>query len=424
MSMFLQALCGIFIFILIAWLCSERRRAFPVRMTAISLALQFVIAILLLIVPGVSSLLQSLGNGFMILSDAALEGTKFAFGYIGGAEPPFEVKYPQNNFSLMFQVIPVVFITGAVSTLLWHYGILQRIIGALAKVFEKTMGISGSAAFAATADIFFSMSEAITMIRPMIASLSRSDLLIIATTGMTTIASSMFVIYANMLDSHVPNAMVHVLTASFIHVPAGILLAQIIIPPDKAALGLQQPTQLPAEDYHGPLDAFFSGAMKSLAIWLNIMVVLITAIAGIYIIDQILSLLPFIDGKPITLSLLLGWVFAPVALLIGIPPADVMVSGSLIGIKAVVNEFAALAELNRMPEGTISPISGVILSYVLVSFSNPGTAAIMIGVFTAFAPERKKDIVHICTLSMLTGLLATCMTGSVIAILISLGIVV
>lgn len=420
--MFLQALLGIFVFILIAWLCSENRKAFPVKTTIISLCLQFGLAILLLLTPGVSSALQAIGNGFMILSKAALEGSKFVFGYIGGAEPPFEVKNPQQNFSFLFQVIPVVFVTGAVSTLLWYYGVLQRVIGMMAKLFEKTMGVSGTAAFAATANIFFAMSEVITMIRPAIASLSRSDLMIVATTGMTTVASAMFVIYASLLEGHVPNAMTHVLISSLIHVPAGILLAQILVPPDPAIQKPMQLSDLPVEHYHGPLDAFFSGAMKSLPVWLNIMVVLIAALAGIYLIDQILSLFPAIDGKPVTLSLLLGYIFAPVALLIGLPPADMFTGGSLIGIKAVVNEFAALVAFSQMPEGTMSASSATILSYVLVSFSNPGTAAIMIGVFTAFAPDRKKDIVQICTLSMLSGLLATCMTGSVIAILTSLGL--
>ncbi len=419
--MLLQALGGVCVFILIAWLCSENRRAFPVKTAILSVCLQFSLAAFLLLAPGVSSALQAIGDGFMVLSKAALEGSKFVFGYVGGAEAPFEIKNPQQNFSLMFQVIPVVFITGAVSTLLWYYGILQRIIGGMAKLFEKTMGVSGTAAFAATANIFFAMSEAITMIRPAIAGLSRSDLMIVATTGMTTVASSMFVIYASMLEGHVPNAMTHVLISSLIHVPAGILLAQILVPPNPTNQKPMRLSDLPVEDYHGPLDAFFSGAMKSLPVWLNIMVVLIAAIGGIYLIDQILGLLPAINGKPVTLSLLLGYVFAPVALLIGLPPADMFVGGSLIGIKAVVNEFAALAAFSQMPEGVMSTTSATIISYVLVSFSNPGTAAIMIGVFTAFAPERKKDIVQICMLSMLSGLLATCMTGSVIAILISLG---
>jgi CNT family concentrative nucleoside transporter len=412
----LQGALGLTVLVSLAWVLSEDRRSVRPRLILAGLGIQLLLALLLLKLPPVKRVFLTLNDMVLALQEATRAGTSFVFGYLGGAEAPFETLYPQNAFVLAFQALPLLLVISALSALLFHWRVLPLVVRGFAWLLRKTMGIGGALGLGAAANIFVGMTEAPLLIRPYLRSMSRGALFGLMTCGMATIAGTVMVLYASILGSVVEDAMGHILTASLISAPAALMIAGVLVP--------HAADQPPGErlelghDYGGSMDAVTRGTLEAIPLFLNIIAMLVVLVALVTIANQILVLFPSVADEPLTLQRLLGWLMAPVVWLIGIPWAEAQTAGALMGIKTILNELIAYLELTGLPEGALSERSRLIMTYALCGFANFGSLGIMIGGLGAMAPERRREIVALGMKSILAGTLATLMTGAVVGMLV------
>jgi CNT family concentrative nucleoside transporter len=409
----LQSALGIGVIILTAWALSEDRRAFPWRTVAAGLTLQIALALLLLKVPPARDALFSLNGAVDALMAATRAGTSFVFGYPGGAAPPFAVTNANALSSFAFQVLPLVIVISALAALLWHWRALPVVVGAFAWALRKTMGLGGAVGLGSAATIFLGMIEAPLLIRPYLEKLSRSELFVLFTVGLATVAGTVFVLYATILRPAVPDALGHILVASMLSLPAAILIARVMIPGEA-----KTETDEAAEfEYRSSMDAIARGTEDGLKLWLSIVAMLLVIVALVALADIILGHLPDLWGAKLTVERIFGWIFAPFVWLLGIPWSQAPAAGSLMGDKTVLNEFIAYLHLAALPAGALEPRSKLIMLYALCGFANLGSVGIMIASIGGMAPKRRDEIVPLALRALVSGTLASAMTGAVIGLL-------
>jgi CNT family concentrative nucleoside transporter len=411
----LHSALGLGVLVGIAWLLSENRRAVDRRLVIAGIGLQLLLALALLQLPPVKLAFVALNDAVLALQRATEAGTAFVFGYLGGGEPPFDAAYPQNAFVLAFRALPLLLVIGALSALLFHWRVLPWLVRGFAWLLRRALGLGGALGLGAAANIFVGMTEAPLLIRPYLRDMPRSALFALMTSGMATIAGTVMVLYATVLGDVVPDAMGHILTASLISAPAALMVAGILVPHDT--------TQPPAEaslerPYRGSIDAVTRGTLDAIPLFLNVVAMLLVFVALVSLANQVLGLLPTVDGAPLTLQRLLGWLMAPVVWLIGIPWSEAVTAGSLMGIKTVLNELLAYLELAALPASELSERSRLVMVYALCGFANLGSLGIMLGGLGALVPERRVEIAALGMKSILAGTLATLMTGAVVGIIV------
>jgi concentrative nucleoside transporter, CNT family len=410
-----QGWVGIVLLLGVAWLLSENRRAVRPRVLLIGVLLQFSLAAALLWLPFFKTLFIGLNELILALDRATAAGTGFVFGYLGGGALPFPEAFPGASFVLAFRALPLVLVVSALSALLFHWRILPLLVRAFSWLLHRTLQVGGAVGVGAAANIFIGMVEAPLLVRPYLRQMSRGELFIVMTCGMSTIAGTVLVLYAAILRDVIPDPLGHILTASLISAPAAIIIAQLMIP------SWDRRTEGDAVSFSGSsnaMDAITHGTMEGLKLLLNIVAMLIVLVALVHLLNQGLTLLPDIGGEPLSLQRMLGWLLAPVAWLIGIPWSEARVAGSLLGTKTMINEFVAYLDMAALPEGTLGERSRLIMSYALCGFANFGSLGIMIGGLGAMVPERREEIVTLGLKAILAGTLATCMTGAVVGILL------
>jgi concentrative nucleoside transporter, CNT family len=411
----LQPILGLGAFILTAWALSEDRRAVSPRLIIGGLALQLVLAALVLKLPPAKHAFLVLNDLVVAVQTATQQGTTMVFGYLGGGATPFETIHPENGFVLAFRALPLILVISALSALLFHWRILPVVVHGFAWVLRRTLGTGGPLGLSAAANVFVGMTEAPLLIRPYLAGLSRSALFGVMTCGMATVAGTVMFLYASILGPVIPDAMGHILVASIISAPAGLLVAGLLVPETRDAAG-QDPVPIIPET-RSAMDAITRGTLDAIPLWLNIIAMLVVMVALVGILNQALGLLPDVAGAPLTAQRALGWLMAPVVWLIGIPWSEATAAGALMGVKTVLNELIAYLDLATLPPGTLSPRSAIIMTYALCGFANFGSLGILIGGLGAMAPQRRDEIVGLGMKSILSGTLATLMTGAVVAIL-------
>ncbi len=411
----LHSLFGLLLLAGIAWLLSERRREVSWRVVISGLLLQIGIAWLLLSIPMFQRFFLLLNDAVGTLMEATRVGTAFVFGYLGGAKIPFAVEPQASTFILAFQALPLVLVISALSALLFHWRVLPVVVRLFANLLQRTMGVGGALGFGTSANIFLGMVESPLLVRPYLANMSRSELFALMTAGMATIAGTMMALYAAILAPVIPEAMGHILTASIISAPAAIMTAFILIP------DTGNPT---AGDYAPPrmdataMDAITRGVSEGIQLLINILAMLVVLVALVALANRILgATLPDFAGAPITLERLLGWGMAPVVWLMGIPWNEAPTAGMLMGSKTVLNEFIAYLNLANLPPEALSPRSRLIMTYAMCGFANLGSLGIMIGGMGAMIPSRRDEIAALGMKSILSGTIATLMTGAVVGIL-------
>ena len=276
------------------------------------------------------------------------------------------------------------------------------------------LGVGGALALGTGANIFVGMVEAPLFIRPYLKHMSRSELFALMTTGMATIAGTVMVLYASILADTIPDAMGHILTASLISAPAALLIALMMIPPTTQTEAEQL---MPAQQASSSMDAVTQGTLQGVQLLINIVAMLLVFVALVSLINLMLGWLPSLDGEPITLQRLLGYLMAPIAWLLGIPWHEATLAGGLLGTKTILNELLAYLELAQMSDEAMSQRSRLILTYALCGFANLGSLGIMLGGLGTMIPERRSEIVALGLRSILAGTLATCMTGAVVGVL-------
>jgi CNT family concentrative nucleoside transporter len=410
----LQSLAGLLIISLIAWLFSEHKKRINFRIVLSGLALQLILGLLLIKLPGTQVVFLWLQKGVTALEESTKAGTSFVFGYLGGAALPYKENIPGASYILAFRGLPLVLVISALSSLFFYWRIIPVVVKGFSWLLGKIMGVGGVEGLGATANIFVGMVESPLFVRPYLNKISRSELFTIMVSGMATIAGTVMVLYATILKNVIPGIMGHLLVASIISVPASILVSKLMVP--ELGSPLADSVELPQEA-SSAMDAITKGTISGLNLLLNIIVMLVVLVALVHLLNMILSLIPGIGGSPVTFQRIVGVVMAPITWLMGVPWRETLTAGSLMGTKTVLNEFIAYTDLAHLPPSQLCLRSRLILTYAMCGFANFGSLGIMIGGIGAMAPGRRKEVVDLGIKSIIGGTIATCMTGAVIGFL-------
>ncbi len=413
--MWWQSLSGLLGLFLLTWLFSENRRAVRPGPALVALGLQLLIALVLLEVPLFRQFFALLNQMVTSLETATRAGTSFVFGYLGGADPPFRVQPEGSTFIFALQALPMVLVISALSALLFHWRVLPAVVRAFAWLLRKTLGLGGPAGVGVAANVFLGHIESPLLIRPYLGRLSRSDLFLVMTAGMATVAGTVMVIYASILATVIPDALGQLLTASLISAPAAVMVARLMVPvtePDRVDGHWEPPRQASSS-----LDAIARGTRDGVTLLVNIVAMLVVLVALVSLVNQALGLLPAWGGAALSLEHLLGWVMAPLTWLMGIPASEAVTAGSLMGVKTILNEFLAYLQLAALPAEALSERSRLIMTYALCGFANLGSLGILIGGMGAMAPERRAEIIALGPRSIVAGTLATAFTGAVVGLI-------
>lgn len=407
----LQSALGLICLIGLAWLVSENRAAVRWRIPVAGVGIQLVLALLLLKVPPMQQFFVALNHAVLALQQATETGSTFVFGYLAGGPLPFEERQPGASFILAFRALPLIIFVSALTALLTYWRILPWIVRGFAALLAKTLGIGGAIGLGTAANVFVGMVEAPLFIRPYLRNLTRSELFVLMSAGMATIAGTVLILYATILAHTIPDAVGQLLTASIISAPAAIMISLILVP----ETGTPTPGSLAVErGALSSMDAVAMGTQHGLQLFLNVIAMLLVLVALVSLANAILGLLPLWGGEPFSLQRLLGLAMAPLAWLLGIPWSEATAAGALLGIKTVLNELLAYTALAELPEDTLSARSRLIMTYALCGFANLGSLGIMIAGLTTMAPERRSEILELGMKSILAGTLATCCTGAVV----------
>lgn len=463
-----RALIGIVMIFAIALGLSENRRAFPWKIALGAVALQFFFAYLLFGVPFIRQALFSANYLVEALENATRAGTGFVFGYVGDntqyAENVTVVPGESPPPLFFFQILPIVIVVAALSAMLWHWRILRWVTKGFAVVFRRAMGLGGATSLAVSANVFMGMTEAPVLVKPYIKGMTRSELFIMMTTGFATIAGSVLIIYTTFLEGTMANPLAQLLTASIIAAPAAVALALVMVPETVAK---QERAHEPDFEYESTMDAFATGATDGLKIVLNIATMLIAALALLYIGNALLSWLGAVSGfspwpvasgidlygwlwplewllermawlvlwvfkivlypfalmsgwageDGLTIQVMLGWIFAPLMYMIGVPWEEAARSGSLMGVKTVLTEFVAFLQLAEVPASEMTERTRIITAHAICGFANFGSMGILIGGLTIIEPARRDTFLQLAWKTLIAGTLATCLSGAVVGAL-------
>jgi len=411
----IQSIVGIFALLALAFLISENRRLVSWRQAAVGLAVTFVLAVLMLKIPQLQAAFGVIGDAVDAIAAATKAGTSFVFGYLGGGTLPFEIKTPGADFIFALQALPVVLVMSVLTTLMFHWGILPPIVRGFGIALERTLRVGGAVGVSTAANIFVGMVEAPLCIRPYLARLTRSELFVVMTGGMAGIAGTVLVLYATVLGAVIPDAAGHLVIASVLGAPAAILISLIMVPEQPGSAASDVGKLAPVAT--STMDAIVRGTTAGLELLLNICAMLIVLIALVDLVNTTLDLLPDIAGAPVTLERMLGIAMAPICSLMGIPWAEAVTAGALMGLKTILNEFVAYLKLAALPADALSERSRLIMLYGMCGFANFGSLGILIGGLATMAPERRDDVVSLGFKSIVSGTLSTCLIGAIVGAL-------
>ncbi|AQR61236.1 Na+ dependent nucleoside transporter [Brevundimonas sp. LM2] len=408
----LQSLLGLVVIVAVCWLVSENRARFPWRLTLGAIGVQALLVLALFAIPGSQGVLAAVTGAVDGLALATAEGTKFVFGYLAGGAQPYAVTNEGGLFTFAFYVLPLILVISALSALLWHWRILKWITLGFGFLFQKTMGLGGASALAVAANIFLGMIESPIVIRAYLDKLTRSEIFLMMVVGLATVAGSTMVAYASILSATLPNAAGHVLVASIVSAPAGVLLARIIIP-ETPGQGGAVADYGSALKYDSAIDAIVKGTADGLMVVLNISAVLIVFVALVALVNVMIGGFWLFDA-PVTVERLLGWMFMPLAWLIGVDWAEAGPAGLLLGVKLTLTEFVAFIRLGEIPVGEISERTRMLMTYALCGFANIGSVGITVTGLSVLIPERREEVLGMVWKALFAGFLATAMTAAVV----------
>tara|TARA_R110002049_G_scaffold2750_2_gene21725 strand:- start:601262 stop:602476 length:1215 start_codon:yes stop_codon:yes gene_type:complete len=403
---------GLVAFVALAWSISSDRKRFPWRVVVGGLLLQISLGVLVLRTEPGRLLFVKVGDGFKAVMDTVNAGSGFLFAT--GPQNPLG-----DNLigTFAFGVLPTVIFFSALMSILYHLGIMQRLVWAMAWVMRFTLGTSGAETLAASANVFVGHTEAPLVVRPYLATMTRSELCAMMTGGFATVTGGLLGVYAGMgIDIS------HLLTASIISAPAALLIAKVMVPESEPEKVSEEMTLSAPSNHVNLIGAAVEGASDGLKLALNVGAMLIAFLAILALVDVLLAGGCNLVGAPvITLGTILGYACWPLAWLLGIPASECMEAGRLIGLKTVANEFIAFDQLGRAdvgPDGAISQRTANVLTYALAGFSNFGAIGIQVGGIGGLEPSRKADLAALGLRAMFGGLLACCMTGAIAGLLL------
>jgi CNT family concentrative nucleoside transporter len=418
----LISLLGWFTMIAVAWVISYNRKLFPWRTVVWGVGLQFVLALLILKTPWGGMFFDFAGKIVQKLIQFSNEGCKFVFGPLADSDLLADKFGPGNSVIFAILVTGTIIIVASISSLLYHWGILQKVVQAAAWVMRKIMHTSGSETLSACANIFMGQTEAPLMIRPYVPRLTRSELMTIMVCGMAHIAGGVAAVYAAMgIRAGYPNTAGHLLTASVLNCPAALMIAKILLPEtQKSETAASAPATVPRTTANS-IDAICRGAGDGFQLSLNVIAMLIAFIAMIALANYVVTWpqTHFGVSHPATLQTIFGWVNAPFAWLMGVPMQDCLSVGQILGERIVLNEFVGYLDLTtHAKQLALDPRSFTIATYALCGFANFASIAIQVGGIGSLAPERRSEMAKIGFRAMCGGLLAAYMTASLAGFLL------
>ncbi len=417
----LTAVVGLLALLGAAWLISGRRRPFPWKIVAAGLALQVVFALVILRTAFGRAVFEFAQSFVVVIQNFTREGTRFLFKDL--ADPGGHL-----GFTFAFQVLPTIIFFSSLTSILYHLGVLQKVVGGFAWLMRRTMRISGAESLSVGANVFIGMTEAPLVIRPYVSGMTSSELMTLMTGGFATIAGGVLVAYAALgIDPG------HLLSASVMSAPAALLVSKILLPETETPATLGGAVVKSERQTVNVIDAAAAGAADGLKLAVNIGAMLLAFIALIYMGDWLIGLVNTAVDKwllqdtlgwnlrliPNDLKTVFGGIFGPLAWLMGVPAQDAHQVGTLMGEKIVINEFVAYISLGRAMElGSLQPRSIVIATYALCGFANFSAIAIQIGGIGGIAPDRKKDLARFGLRAMAGGAIASFMTATIAGIIL------
>ena len=413
----LVSLVGLFAMVGIAWLLSTNRRVIPWRIIGWGIGLQIVFGVIVLkTAPGLW-LFSFLNDVVVGLLGFTNEGTRFLFG-----------EYLDEHVTFALHVLPIIIFMSSLMSVLYHLRVMQKAVTGIAWLMQRTMRTSGSETLSAAANIFVGQTEAPLVIKPYVATMTRSELNAIMVGGFATVAGSVLAAYVGMLRDSFPDIAGHLIAASVMSAPAALVIAKVMVPETEASNTAGQLALEVERPDVNVIEAAARGASEGLMLALNVAAMLLAFLAFVALLNYLLGLPSLaynaIVGAdvlaPLTMQQVLGWVFWPLAFLMGVSPEDCMEVGTLLGEKMVLNEFVAYLHLGEALEAGpyIGHRSLVITTYALCGFANFSSIAIQIGGIGSIAPERRGDLARLGLRAMLGGTLAACMTATVAGMLV------
>ncbi|MDT8438717.1 MAG: nucleoside transporter C-terminal domain-containing protein [Wenzhouxiangellaceae bacterium] len=416
----LIGLPGIVLLLLLAWAFSEHRRQLQWQTIAVGLGLQLGLAIFVLWVPFGKTVFETLGSGFVKLVSFTQVGSEFIFGDLANADA--------SGFIIAFQVLPTIIFFAALMACLYHLGLMQRIVEAMAWVMVRFMKVSGSESLATAANSFVGQTEAPLVVRPFINGMTRSELFALMTGGMATIAGGVLAAYVMLLGGSDPAQQAffakHLISASIMAAPAALVVAKIILPEREASetMGLVKTTI--KREHTNLIEAAAAGAGEGLKLALNVGAMLLAFLALIALINWPLGWMGSVTGiealigQPLSLALILGWICAPLAFIVGVPADEVVTVGGLIGQKIVANEFVAYVALTDM-QSQLSDRAVLISTYALCGFANFSSMAIQLGGIGSLAPERRSELAQLGLRAILGGTIVSLLNAAWAGLLVA-----
>ncbi len=437
MNDFLFAVFGLISLVGIAFLFSNNKKKINWKQVGIGLAMQIVFAIFVILTPWGAIFFNYIGNFFVKIISFTGEGSAFVFGALAdqglfSEAFPDPLKATGVGFIFAFQVLPTIIFFSSLMSVLYHLGIMQKIVQGMAWVMAKLLNISGSESISVAANVFIGQTEAPLVVRPYVETMTKSELLTLMIGGMATIAGGVLAAYVGLLGGADPAQQLfyakHLLSASIMAAPATIVIAKILVPEREKSLTMGNVKVEIEKTSANVIEAAATGASDGLKLALNVAGMLLAFIALIAMINWILEGvltgmfgLTTASGAPVSLEIILGYVLSPIAWIIGVPWADAVNVGSLIGQKVVLNEFIAYLNLSQLiPTGVLSEKAIIISTYALCGFANFSSIAIQIGGIGGIAPTRRSDLAKYGLLAVLGGSLATFMTATIAGFLITL----
>jgi len=400
---------GIFVLLGVAWIFSKNKKAINYKTVFMGMLIQIIFAFLVLKFPLGRKFFELMNDVIIKIISFSEEGARFIFGNL--------VNNQSLGFIFAFQVLPTIIFFSSLMSVLYYLGIMQKIVLLFAKIMTKLMGTSGAESLSASANIFVGQTEAPLVVKPYVAEMTQSELMAVMTGGMATIAGGVMAAYVGILKDYLPNIAGHLLAASIMSAPAALVMAKIIIPETeepktKGVVKLNVET-----NDSNIIDAAANGATTGLTLALNVAACLIAFMSILAFCNYIIGLI----SPGLTLEKIMGWIFYPLAWVMGVPSSDVSKVAEWMGQKTILNEFVAyfnMADFLKNNPGVISERAIIISSYALCGFSNFLSIAIQIGGIGGIAPNRRHDLARLGLYSVLAGSLACFMTATIAAILI------
>jgi CNT family concentrative nucleoside transporter len=415
-----RSLLGIAILLLSAWLLSKHRRHFPFKTVLWGLGLQLLLGLLILRTSVGLKLFNLAQQAVLKLNEVSQVGARMIFGPLADGAILSETFGAANAFIFAVSISATIIVVGALSSLLYHWRILQWVVRGMAWVMRRLMGTSGSETLATAANCFVGHTEAPLLIKPYLSKMTQSELMALMTGGMATIAGGMLAVYAQFgTNVGFPDLAGHLVTASLMSAPAALVIAKILIPETHPSSTSTQTASQPQPQTTNSIDAICKGAQDGGLLALNVSVMVLAMVALVALANESLQAAQSLLGidQPFTLEAILGWVHAPLAWVIGIPWDHCTLVGSMLGERVVLNELFGYLSLTENRE-VLDERSFLITSYALCGFANLGSIAVQIGGLSALVPERRREFARMGFWSMIAGLMACYLTATMVGLLV------